>query len=148
MSVEEAQQCYQEILEVYNEIEMIPDPYTRAIQHKMVSEGLGGRALTPEQAAIEVEQDQAGDDAFGGYLETLPESDHDTAMALRFALTIYPPDHPHVRDLEMQLRHEQVIEPKSEPSPAPPVSEPPPPLLEGPKLREAAWAQLGRKGDD
>jgi hypothetical protein len=144
MGPEEAQRCYEEILEVFDDIEMIPDPYTRAIQHKMVSEGLVGRALTLEQAADEVAQDQARDDEFGEWLESLPEGDQSVAMALRFALMTYGPNHPHVKNLEAQLRHEQVVEPSSSTAPAPPVSEPPLPMLEGPKLREAAWKQLGR----
>jgi hypothetical protein len=148
MTIGEAQQAYLDILDLYNEIMEIPDPYVRAIQHKLVFEGLAGRVLTPEQAAEEVEQDQAEDDKFGEYLDTLPEADQEIALALRYAKTIYPPDHSHVKDLEAQLRHEQTVEPSPPTAPAPPISEPPLLMLEGPKLREAAWEQLRRTSDD
>jgi hypothetical protein len=148
MSPAEAQHAYQDIVDLYNEIMKIPDPYVRAIQHKLVFEGLEGRALTPEQATEEVARDQAENDAFGEYLETLSEEDQSVAMQLRFAIMTYGPDHPHVKNLEAQLRHEQVVEPSPPTAPAPPVYEPPLPMLEGPKLHAAAWGQLGRQGYD
>jgi hypothetical protein len=148
MSPAEAQQAYLDILDLYNEIKEIPDPYVRAIQHKLVFEGLEGRALTPEQAAEEVARDQAENGRFGEYLETLSEEDQSVAMQLRFATMTYGPDHQCVKDLEARLRHEQVVEPSPPTAPAPPVYEPPLPMLEGPKLHAAAWGQLGKEGYD